>query len=89
MSETTRYFCPTAEEVESQPDGGFNQCCDRPDFHVPLPEGEGTEKLSQILSDRAKRLYQEAQSAAHPPKQVDGKWEMWPQCDDTECGWCR
>lgn len=51
-----RYFCPTSEEVESQSGGGFDQCCDRPDLHVPLPEGEGTERLSRLLGDRLKGL---------------------------------
>jgi hypothetical protein len=50
------YFCPTAEEVESQPGGGFDQCCSSPEYHVPLPNGYGTEKLTQILSARLQRM---------------------------------
>jgi hypothetical protein len=49
---TGPYFCPTAEEVEQKPGGGFDQCCERPDLHLPLPEGEATDTLSRLLSDR-------------------------------------
>lgn len=49
---TGPYFCPTAEEVEQNPGGGFDKCCDREDLHVPLPDGPATHTLSRILSDR-------------------------------------
>lgn len=46
------YFCPTAQEVEESGSGGFDQCCDRPDLHVPLPALPGTDVLSKILGER-------------------------------------
>lgn len=49
---TEIYFCPTAEEVEQRPGGGFDQCCAREDLHIPLPEGPSTDVLTKILSDR-------------------------------------
>ncbi|MFE9777761.1 hypothetical protein ACFYPA_06340 [Streptomyces sp. NPDC005775] len=32
----TTYYCPTAEQVESDCHGGFDTCCDRPDLHRPI-----------------------------------------------------
>lgn len=51
------YFCPAAGEVESSCCSGFGQCCDRPEAHVPMPDGPGTEAVSQALSEAAKREY--------------------------------
>lgn len=28
------YYCPTAGELEQQPGGGFDVCCDAPERHV-------------------------------------------------------
>lgn len=52
--ESSLYFCPTSEEVESQPGGGFDKCCERSDLHVPLPDNASTDVLSRILDERLK-----------------------------------
>jgi hypothetical protein len=49
-----RYFCPTSEEVEVFPGGGFDECCDEDYLHLPLPDGPATEALTRLLSDRLK-----------------------------------
>lgn len=51
------YFCPSAEEVESVTGGGFDVCCEAPGLHVPLPPGEGTDALVDLLSQRKKALF--------------------------------
>ena len=51
------YYCPTAEEVESATHGGFDQCCGRPELHVPLPDSPGTQALSDLLSQRQRDVY--------------------------------
>jgi hypothetical protein len=51
------YICPTALEVESSCHGSFDVCCDRPDLHVPLPDGPGAEALVAALSEAAKQRY--------------------------------
>ncbi|WP_181785360.1 hypothetical protein [Streptomyces phytophilus] len=43
------YVCPAALQVESPTHGGFDTCCDRPDLHVPVPTGPGTDALSRAL----------------------------------------
>lgn len=58
------YVCPTALEVESSCHRGFDQCCDRPDLHVPLPDGPGTDALSEALSEAAKERYALTQELA-------------------------
>jgi hypothetical protein len=30
------YWCPTAREIETQPDGGFDRCCHAPELHEPV-----------------------------------------------------
>ena len=49
------YVCPAALEVESKTHGGFGVCCDRPDLHVPLPDGPATDALSEALGEARKR----------------------------------
>ena len=64
------YFCPTAREVESATGGGFDVCCSRPDLHVPMPDGPGTEAVSLALSEAAKREYALGQRAKQAERQV-------------------
>lgn len=51
------YVCPTALEVESSCHGGHDTCCDRPDLHVPLPDGPAADALSEALSTAAKERF--------------------------------
>lgn len=51
------YFCPRAGEVECATHGGFDQCCDQPALHVPLPHGPGTKQLSRLLDRVARQDY--------------------------------
>ncbi|MEU9436561.1 hypothetical protein [Streptomyces sp. NPDC048252] len=37
--EAKTYFCPTSGQTESDCHGGFDQCCDRPEFHQPAVGG--------------------------------------------------
>lgn len=30
------YYCPTAGDIEMQPGGGFDVCCEHPELHQPL-----------------------------------------------------
>ena len=55
---STLYFCPRSGEVESATHGGFDQCCDQPELHVPLPDGPGTEALSQLLDQVVRAPFQ-------------------------------
>jgi hypothetical protein len=49
------YFCPTAGEIESVAHGGFDQCCYRPDKHLPMPDGPGTVAVARALSKALRR----------------------------------
>lgn len=80
------YVCPTALEVESSCHGGFDQCCDRPDLHVPLPDGPGAEALSQALSDAAKERYTLAAKPAGPAPDLRGGF--WPNMTGGLCAVC-
>ena len=51
------YYCPRAEEVESAAHGGFDQCCGKPELHVPLPDGPGTQALSELLTQRKREIH--------------------------------
>lgn len=33
-----RYYCPTSGDVENPGSGGFDVCCGRPQWHVPVPD---------------------------------------------------
>lgn len=46
----SKYFCPTANEVELHPGGGFDVCCDAPERHVT------EEQIAEALQSHYPRI---------------------------------
>lgn len=79
------YACPTSLEVESSCHGGFDVCCDRPDLHVPLPDGPATDALSNALSDAVKERFaaQVIADDAWGTVWLHGNWPWLTKCMTT------
>ncbi|GAA2107781.1 hypothetical protein [Streptomyces synnematoformans] len=72
------YICPLALQIESPTHGGFDTCCDRPDLHVPVPTGPGTDALSRAL---------DALSAPTGDSGADGDDAFQPGEPRVQVGW--
>lgn len=72
------YYCPTAQEIEQRPGGGFDVCCDAPEKHEPL---------SPAALEAARRWAIAKVAKLHSAKPVPQPSHFTIWCDECQCAW--